>query len=307
MSSNVTMLYNNSCWKSLLTAGGNLFHSRKLPWIGTFGADNFSANFFFPKTNMETWKLMVGRQALNKKQGPLSGGFCQHFRACNEFFWILDKKIRDLGPDSWSVTMIQCTNKLNKKLCPTVDGWNPAPPAMSCVIASLMLPPATPIISKLGWHPRWCRISANQNCLLFLGLSSCNVNIQRVRGKPFSYKVVQDFGHQQYWSHQISGSCWHGSASGGHPCEQVLFFSSNLFYQKQTCKLCPLKNQAWSFSPEISPNENDPLFFQWAVVFLHHRNATDGPFGHGVDGRKAGLVFWSPVSWAKVREIFGDH
>ena len=86
----------------------------------------------------------------------------------------------------------------------TVDGWNPAPPAMSCMIASLMLPPATPIISKLGWHPRWCRISAIQNCLLFLDLSSCNVNIQGVRGKPFSCKVVQDFGHQQY--HDIKWS-----------------------------------------------------------------------------------------------------
>ncbi len=85
-------------------------------------------------------------------------------------------------------------------LCCTVDGWNPAPPAMSCMIASLMLPPATPIISKLDGHPRWCRISAIRNCLPFLDLSSCNVNIQGVQGKPFSYKVVQDFGHQQYES-----------------------------------------------------------------------------------------------------------
>ena len=78
----------------------------------------------------------------------------------------------------------------------TVDGWNPAPPAMYCIVAPLMLPPATPIISMLGWHRGWCRISAIHDCVCFLHLNTSNVKIQGVEGNPIYSKVVQDFSHQ---------------------------------------------------------------------------------------------------------------
>ena len=85
----------------------------------------------------------------------------------------------------------------------TVDGWNPAPPAMYCIVAPLMLPPATPIISMLGWHRGWCRISAIHDCVCFLHLNTSNVKIQGVEGNPIYSKVVQDFSWSTEWTQLV--------------------------------------------------------------------------------------------------------
>ena len=82
------------------------------------------------------------------------------------------------------MTSLTTTDTMLEVCLSTVDGWNPAPPAMYCIVAPLMLPPATPIISMLGWHRGWCRISAIHDCVCFLHLNTSNVKIQGVEGNP---------------------------------------------------------------------------------------------------------------------------
>ena len=40
------------------------------------------------------------------------------------------------------------------------------------------------VISMLGWHRGWCRISAIHDCVCFLHLNTSNVKIQGVEGNP---------------------------------------------------------------------------------------------------------------------------
>ena len=97
-------------------------------------------------------------------------------------------------PQKWlkyKVCITYVSTHLHVYTCHTVDGWNPAPPAMSCMMACSMFPPANPLISKVGLTSS--RISAIHNCFLFLDLNNSND-----KGNPLWSKVVKDFVHRPY-------------------------------------------------------------------------------------------------------------
>ena len=91
----------------------------------------------------------------------------------------------------YKVCMTYVSTHLHVYTCHTVDGWNPAPPAMSCMMACSMFPPANPLISKLGWH----RAGSQPFTTVSFSWAWITPKLKEI---PCDQKVVQDFVHRPY-------------------------------------------------------------------------------------------------------------